>query len=145
MKDITHIVRPNLPWRDENQTECGLDATRHPTWTRNEVRAKGKELGRQRLSMFVCMTCLGTAERHRTWEEDPASCMNRYAERMSTRWIHDNDDERRRFRDELVAIALLIDAHRPEFDELVTGLSQVDDMATLANRRAERKKAGRVD
>lgn len=54
MKDITHIERSPLPWRPERATECGLDATRHPTWTRAEAQAKHKELGAQRFSLFVC-------------------------------------------------------------------------------------------
>ena len=138
MKDITHIERSPLPWRPERATECGLDATRHPTWTREEAQAKAKELGRQRFSLFVCMTCMGTAERHSTWEDDPASCLVRHAERMTLRWpSREADPDKRRFADELRAIAALIDAHREEFDALVRGLGEIVDLKDARRRKVE--------
>lgn len=134
MKDITHIERPALPWRPEKATECGLDATRHPTWSREEAIAKSKELGRQRFAMFACMTCMSTANRHATWEHDPASCMIRHAERMTMRWgREDEPGEKRRFADELRAIAALIAAHREEFDAIVQSYADVVDLS--AHRR----------
>lgn len=131
--DLTHIERPSLPWRPERSTECGLDATRHPTWTREEAQAIAKKLGRKRFSMFACMTCSATAERHSTWEDDPASCMVRHAEKMTMRWSRQHPEERRRFADELRAIAALIEAHREEFDALVESYGEVVDL------RAHRK------
>jgi hypothetical protein len=109
--DLMHIERPNLPWRAERMTECGLDADRHPTWTRDAAVAKARGMGRQRFSLFVCMTCMGTAERHATWEEDPASCLGRYTDRYRLRW-NPADDDRRRFADELRAVGLLVEARR---------------------------------
>lgn len=130
--DLTHIERPSLPWRPERKTECGLDAERHPTWTREQARRIAKELGKKRFSMHVCMTCQGTAERHATWEEDPASCMVRHAQGMTlTRWgqRREASEEKRRFNDELRAIAALIAAHREEFDALVEDLGDVVDLS----------------
>lgn len=134
--DITHIERSNLPWRPERRTECGLDAERHPTWTRDEAEAIARDLGQQRFAFVVCMTCLSTAQRHSTWEQDPASCMVRHAERNTLRWSSD-DEERVLFNNEIRAIALLVEAHRDEFDELVAGLG---DTAALSKARADRQR-----
>jgi len=131
--DLTHIERACLPWRLERLTECGLDPDRHPTWTREEAITVAKDLGRQRFSMVVCMTCSGTAERHSTWEDDPASCLIRHAQPMTLRWRGrgDKDEERRRFADELRAIASLIEMHRGEFDGLI------DNDLSARRRRSE--------
>lgn len=132
MKDITHIERSNLPWRDERATECGLDRDRHPTWTRDEAIAKAREMGKQRFAMVVCMTCMNTAERHRTWDEDPVSCMDRYA----SRW---NDHDRPKLTAELRAMALLVEVHRAEFDDAVTALTTATPMADLRAARKARR------
>lgn len=135
MKDITHIQRANLPWRDERVTECGLDASRHPTWSRAEVQAKQKKLGKQRLAMLTCMTCLSTYERHTSWEEDPASCMLRHAQGNTRRWVRNPSPEQRAFSDELRAIAMLVEAHREEFDSILADLRDVVDLSQ-ARRQA---------
>lgn len=136
--DLTHIERPSLPWRRENKTECGLDASRHPTWTRDEAEAVEKKIGKIRFSMHVCMTCKPTVGRHASWDEDPAACLIRHAEKMShSRWgyIKQPSDVQRRFADELRAIAALVEAHREEFDALVESYGDVVDLA-------ERRRAG---
>jgi hypothetical protein len=139
MGDITHIERSNLPWHDDERvTECGLDAAKHPTWSRAAAVATCKEMGKQRFSLFVCMTCMSTAERHSTWEEDPASCMGRYTEGRSLRWRSD-DEGAIRFANELRAIALLIEAHRDEFDEAVAALGAT---RSLDGQRAARRYGG---
>lgn len=132
--DLTHIERPPLPWRPENKTECGLDASRHPTWTRDEALEVQERVGKRRFAMHVCMTCAPVAGRHATWEEDPAACLIRHAKKMTySRWgrIGAPDGEKRRFADELRAIAALIDAHREEFGDLVNGYSEVVDLAEM--------------
>ena len=137
MKDITHIERSPLPWRPERATECGLDATRHPTWTRDDAKSKRKEMGRQRFSLFCCMTCLSTMERHSTWEEDPASCLVRHAQPMAlSRWGRrgETKEEVRRFADELRAIAALIERHREEFDALVGDYGDVVNLMDARRR-----------
>lgn len=138
--DLTHIERPSLPWRIEKMTECGLDADRHPTWTREESQSIAKKLGRQRFAMHCCMTCMSTAQHHARWEDDPASCMVRHASSMTLsaygRIRPNLAEEKRRFADELRAIALLIEAHRDEFDALVESLGDVVDISQ--KRRATR-------
>jgi hypothetical protein len=146
VKDITHIERSPLPWRPERATECGLDASRHPTWTREQAKEKEKALGRQRFSLFVCMTCFCTMDRHSTWQEDPASCLVRHASPMATtRWGRglEPDFEKRRFADELRAISALVAEHREEFDALVGNLSEVVDIRE-AQRRAKILGKGRM-
>lgn len=140
--DITHIERSPLPWRPERSTECGLDATRHPTWTRDEAAKLAKDLGRQRFSMIVCMTCFGTADRHSTWEEDPASCMVRHAQRMTQRWGREYAPEKRRFADELRAIATLVERHRDEFDALVGDYGEVMSIGDAQRFAATLRKGG---
>lgn len=136
MKDVTHIERSNLPWHDEHVTECGLDADRHPTWTRAEAVAIARQFGKQRFAMVCCMTCLNTAERHRTWDEDPVSCMDRY----TNRWGYGGrDGDAGQFANELRAIALLIEAHREEFDATVADLAATE---SIAARRAARRRVG---
>jgi hypothetical protein len=137
MKTITHIERSGLPWRAEQLTECGLDAPRHPTWTREEVVARYKEWGAQRLSLHVCMTCWSTFARHATWEDDPASCIVRHATPMTLRWGVPSEDKRR-FADELRAIAALIAAHREEFDALVDSYAEVVDLKEVRRERNRR-------
>lgn len=138
MKDITHIQRPNLPWRSDQLTECKLDATRHPTWTRDEAIAKARELGQQRFAMVVCITCMNTANRHRTWDEDPASCLERY---VGSVWGM-KDDESQRLDHELRAIAMLIEAHRDEFDATVADLAGAVSLGDLRTARRIRKAMG---
>lgn len=138
IRDITHIIRSNVPWRSEVVTECGLDATKHPAWSRDEAIAKARELGAQRFSLFVCMNCKSTAERHATWAQDPASCLSRYTEKYQIRWRGESP-EARLFNDELRAIALLVEAHRAEFDDLVAGLGATDSLSEARRRVRDRK------
>lgn len=133
MKDITHVVRPSLPWRPEQATECGLNAERHPTWSRDEAIAKCREMGKQRFSMFVCMTCMHTADRHATWDQDPASCLQRFTEKYQIRWSGESPDSRR-FNDELRAIALLVAQHRTEFEALVESLQATESLSAARSR-----------
>jgi hypothetical protein len=140
---LHHIERSRLPWHDERKTECGLDPGKVPTWSRDEAIAQARKLGRQRFSLFCCMTCTNTVERHSTWDKDPASCMVRFAERNTLRWSrYEENATATRFAAELRAIAALIEAHRPEFDETVEGLlntASLDD-ARRTKRAAEKWK-----
>lgn len=132
MKDLTHVERSLLPWRRERITECGLDASRHPTWTREAALTKAKEYGRQRFSLFVCMTCWQCVERHATWDEDPASCMVRHAEPMRA-WGGPSE-QKRLFADELRAIAALIETHREEYDHMVKSFGEIVELRSATAR-----------
>jgi len=116
---VDHILRPSLPWREAASiTECGYDASKVKAITRAEFFQRFKDMGRQRCALFTCMTCADTASRWKTWEAEPRQALNREIE-----W------ERRAERgdllkQELIAIAALIDAHREEFDGIILANQQ---------------------
>lgn len=111
---VDHILRPQMPWRtDAGITECGFDASKVATLTRDQFFARLKDFGKQRTAMVTCMTCSDTATRWGTWEDDPRRAMEREIQ-WETAWRRSDRGEQ--LRDELVAIAMLIDAHREEFD-----------------------------
>lgn len=129
---IEHSIRPPLPWRDDRITECGRPvADVASALTREEMVAKVRRQGQQRAAMTSCMTCWSTANRHLDWDRHPSSVIERY---LSSRWRTQDEDEPLIDR-ELRAIALLIEGHRAEFDELVEGLGAVGDL-----RRARLRK-----
>lgn len=131
---LHHIERPGLPWRtDERLTECRLDADAYPTWTREEARIQANKLGRTRFYMVTCVTCIHTYGRYQTWDTNPVSAMARECERHRFQYGTGPDPK---VTVELRAIALLIEAHRGEFDELISGLGQVEN---LADRRKARR------
>lgn len=112
---VDHIVRPPLPWRTREGaiTECGFDASKVPTITRPEFFQRLKDYGQQRTAMTVCMTCSDTSKRHGTWDDDPRQALDREIE-----WEcrYRRTDRGLRLKDELSAIAALVEAHRDEFD-----------------------------
>lgn len=120
---VDHILRPQLPWRrDGGITECGYDASKVKTLTRDEYGARLKDLGQQRSAMLTCMTCGDTARRWGTWEDDPRKAVQREIE-WECRW-RGRDEHGVRLRDELLAIAELIGAHREEFDAHLSATEQ---------------------
>ena len=123
---VDHIIRPQLPWRagEPGVTECGYDATKVKALTREEYFARRKELGEQRCAMFTCMTCADTATRHPTWDEDPRLAIEREIRWEAPGWRYQKDRNGVRLRDELLAIAALIEAHRDEFSSHVAATQQ---------------------
>lgn len=134
MKDpVDHIERPRLPWRNSGAvTECGLDASKVASLSRDDFFKRVKDLGKQRAAMVTCMTCSQTAERWGTWDDDPRMALQREIE-----WEHrgkwSRDDRGERLKDELLAIADMIQSHRAEFDALVE--------STVQRRKWLKKKA----
>lgn len=118
---VDHIIRPSLPWRTEGAiTECGYGASKVKALTRVEFFQRVKDLGQQRTAMITCMTCSDTAKRWKTWEDDPRQAMER---EINWEWgggYRDRTDRGERLRDELIAIAALIETHAEEFSTLVT-------------------------
>jgi hypothetical protein len=140
---VDHIMRPRLPWRSVGDaiTECGYDATKVKTLTREEYHARYKELGRQRIAMLTCMTCMDTNARYAHWADDPRQAMSREID-WEVRWGRENTDHEQRLRDELFAIAELIAAHPYEFDQLVDTLKRRRDWLDQKKAaEAQRKKA----
>lgn len=115
---VDHILRPQLPWRHAPRiTECGYNAERVPTITREAYFTRKKDLGQQRCAMLTCMTCADTASRWATWDNEPRQALQREIEwEGHGRYRWGRNERGTRLRDELLAIAALIEAHREEFD-----------------------------
>jgi hypothetical protein len=131
---VDHILRPRLPWRSEEAaiTECGYDATKVKTLTRSQYSDRLKDLGQQRTAMLTCMTCSNTAGRWGAWDDDPRQALEREIMWEGTgRWSH--QDRGQRLKDELIAIAELVEAHREEFEASIA--------ATVGRRQWLEKKA----
>ena len=134
---VDHILRPQLPWRkDGGITECGYDASKVSTLTREEYFARVKDLGQQRSAMLTCMTCGDTARRWGTWDTDPRKALEREIQ-WETSWSR--SERGVRLRDELEAVAALIKAHRNEFDAHVDRTQQQRDW--IERKAAVRKPA----
>ena len=119
---VDHILRPQLPWRtDAGITECGYNAAKVPTLTRDAYFARVKSLGQQRSAMLTCMTCSQTASRWATWEADPRQAMQRELE-WEIGWRRTDRGER--LHDELLAMAALVENHREEFETHVDAAVQ---------------------
>jgi hypothetical protein len=123
-RPLDHVERPALPWRPARLTECGLPVESFPTIDREAFQARLRELGQQRSGLLTCMTCFDTARRWPAFEDDPVGALGR--ETYQGRRGGDG------FRNELLAIAALIAAHRQEFAEL---LEAIGGTVNLAERR----------
>jgi hypothetical protein len=140
MKDpVDHILRPRLPWRSEAEdaiTECGLNAAKVSSLTREAFFQRLKDYGQQRTAMTTCMTCSNTASRWRTWSDDPRQALAREIDWEGGRW-----GERRghRLLDELLAIEQLIASHRDEFDAI---LKEASERRTWNERKAAMQARG---
>lgn len=132
MKDpVDHILRPQLPWRENVAiTECGLNARKVPAITRDVFEARLRDLGQQRTAMLTCMTCDGAARRWGTWADDPRKAVEREIQWETARRRNDHGDN---LRDELLAIAALIDAHP---DEFASYLSETERRREWVERKA---------
>lgn len=136
---LQHIERPRLPWQTERLTECGRnpeDFREGLVIDRMEVKALLAKHGKQRVSFMLCMTCLGRSNySHDTWEDNPSSVMRRHCERAG--W---GNDPAQPINVELRALALLVEAHREEFDQAVRDLQGA---VPLAQRRQAKRRASR--
>jgi len=140
---VDHILRPSLPWRrlgEGSITECGYDASKVKTLTREEFFTRLKELGQQRTAMLTCMTCSDTAKRWGTWDDDPRLALQREIEweRGGAYWSRGRDDRGTRLKDELTAINSLIENHREEFSALV---SEIETRRAWVEKKAAMKAA----
>lgn len=131
---LDHVRRPDLPWRDGQRTECGRPAADFVSViSRDELMRRIKTDGMRRTAFTVCMTCMETSERWKTWVEDPVDVLSR-------EFYSGRRDER--LRDELLAIAALIEANREQFDEFMAGRAATVklDEIRLARLRAARRR-----
>jgi len=141
---LEHVIRSRPPWRRGGDlTECGKPVAGRPVITRDAFLAKVRAQGKQRSAMTTCMTCWDTASRHPSWDENPVASLVREARQFE--WARFEDSPAMSgpgpksisFRDELIAIAALIEAHPDEFDELLTGLR---DTVRLDEARRNRRR-----
>lgn len=135
---VDHILRPSLPWRSSDGaiTECGYDASKVKALTRAEYFARLKEYGQQRSAMLTCMTCANTAGRWGTWEDDPRRALER---EINWECAWRRTDRGTKLRDELEAIAALIESHRDEFLAHVESIEKRRAWSELKAARAKRK------
>lgn len=125
---VDHVLRPRLPWRstaDPAVTECGYDASKVKSITRDEYFRREKDFGKQRTAMLTCMTCSDAARRWGTWADDPRLAVQREVEweRNGAYYRRNSPNERGTLlRNELTAIADLIEAHREEFDTFLSAI-----------------------
>lgn len=131
---VEHVRRPHPPWRKEDaRTECGRPVSDvRLVITRDEFTAKLQQQGKRRAALSTCMTCLDTASQWPTWEQDPVQAIHRETySNYGGRQVYGGApvDE---FRDELVALAELVNRHPEEFEAIRSGLS---DTVSLADRR----------
>jgi hypothetical protein len=135
---LEHVIRSLPPWRRcPDMTECGKPAAGRPVITRDQFLAKVRAQGKQRSSLTTCMTCWNAAARHPSWDENPVDSLLR--ESAQFRWSRYGAPGAKEvsFRDELIALAALVEAHRDEFDELLTGLG---DTVRLDEARQNRRR-----
>ena len=121
---VDHIERPRLPWRSPDEpavTECGYDASKVKTLTRDEFFARLKDYGKQRTALLTCMTCVDTARRWPTWDDEPRKAMEREIS-WEVGWRRRKNGHR--LKDELLAIETLIANNREEFDDLLTAMRE---------------------
>jgi hypothetical protein len=126
---VDHILRPRMPWRTAEGaiTECGFDAAKVKTLSRDEFAQRLKECGQQRTAMLTCMTCSDTARRWKDWDGDPRQALAREIAWEAGEGYFRRTDRGERLKDELIAIAELVEAHREEFDAVVTNRQQRRD------------------
>jgi hypothetical protein len=135
---ITHVARRDLPWRKAGLTECGLDLEGHAAISPAELEERVKKLGQQRTAMLTCMTCWQTSHRYHVpmgWEGPPIlSALER-----EIQWARRRRPETTPFLRDLKAIEILIERHRPEFDELIEDQRKT---VSVADERKARKSPG---
>lgn len=119
---IVHVRRPGLPWRQEqSRTECGqvIKGDSANVITRDEFFAKIKREGDRRARYSTCQTCLDTAARWPSWDQDPVRCLGREGS------VHYGRAVNPQFKNELLALAMLVERHREEFAELLEDVTMV--------------------
>lgn len=121
---VDHILRPRLPWRSPSEpavTECGYDASKVKALTRDEFQQRLKDFGQQRTAMLTCMTCAEASKRWPTWEQEPRGALER---EITWEYAWGREKRGHRLKDELLAIASLIEAHQDQFASLLADIDQ---------------------
>lgn len=132
---LDHLLRAAPPWYTGPQmTECGRPSGDVKSIVdRQAMKNTVERLGKQRAAMVMCMTCVGLYSRPGIWERHPAEILQRLIE--STRYrARGGDDGRARLNRELLAIGMLIEDHREEFESYLTALEQTSDLDQARRR-----------
>ena len=135
---LTHIARPPLPWRESGKTICGHPVGQYVDGlviNLADAHAAARRLGQQRFALTHCMTCASNARNWSTWEDNPRARLAREMGHLGMTKAEPIVEH------ELRAIALLIEAHRDEFDDLVQSYTS-GDVVTLRRSRAKRVRRG---
>ncbi len=135
---LDHILRPRLPWREGEGaiTECGYDASKVKTLTRDDFVARMKELGQQRTAMITCMTCSNTSRRWADWDADPRRAIEREISWECDGGYRASSERGERLKTELIAIAALVAAHHDEFQ---SSLALIDRQREWLLQKAARE------
>lgn len=133
-----HVVRPLPPWRiGQEMTECGRKPGEHVI-SRDAFLIKVRKQGKTRAAMTTCMTCFETAQRWPDWNTNPLAVIAREVKHL-TYWGGESD--KGPLRDELLAFALLAEAHREEFDATLEALGRA---VPFGLSRARKERRGRL-
>lgn len=136
---LDHVERPTAPWRSERLTECGLD-DRRPLITRAEFYDRVKAQG-----WGAATRDQQRAEFVDPWAYDPAVVVDRdlHGVVYGRSGIKKPLEGRELLNRELHVIALLVEAHRAEFDAALAGMDEATGLDALRAKRAARApKAG---
>jgi len=145
---LDHIERVPLPWREGEPglTECGKPVAAVSAFlSHDEAREKFKAQGQQRAAMSTCMTCASAADRRwsASWAASPHQVVARWLNEGGRPWGHPPSGDGRIDR-ELRAIALLVEAHRPEFDGLMAGFGAAPSLAVRRAAKGARARGPRL-
>lgn len=124
---LSHIRRPDLPWREARITECGRGVNDvAEIMSRADALALVDKHGIKRAAFLLCMTCMTTCNQYATWEQSPADALGREFFGVKDPALDD----------ELTAIGLLVAAHRDEFDDYLRGVKAATSLEAARRRRA---------
>lgn len=137
---LDHLQRVMPPWwTGPALTECGrVVADVVNVVDRDALKAKFAKQGKQRASFSTCMTCANLYQRPGSWERYPIDVLHRALEgsRYRVRGRDANGESAADLmRRELLALGMLVEEHREEFERLIEALGQTEDL-DAARRRA---------
>lgn len=136
-KHPAHISRMNLPWVDPSETlsECGKPCGElRSVITLDDAVALAKKLGQRKLvQLYLCVTCMETAERHP--RHFPSVFHRRYGD-GSVRY-GTTETQKAKLRAELEAIERILTEHADVIRDFATLQPNVEN---LADHRAARRR-----
>lgn len=139
---LDHLLRAAPPWHTgPRMTECGrAEGDVQSIVDRPTMQARVNKLGKQRAAMVMCMSCVNLYSRPFTWARHPAEILRRFIESQQYR-VRRGDDTRSLLMRELLALGMLVEDHREEFEGYVAALEQTADLDQA--RRRSRMRAVR--